>query len=565
MKRKTLGLLLFLFAVALFNIIFFNLASSSFKSILSQGNIPKTEVQTVLLSITTTYVKYNIGLSLAFSILLFSIILVIIRNYTHLIKIINKQTKELAEGQFTTRVKATGMGEELAININEVVKNIKKELCEIMEVSQTNRDLANTLHSRAEQTERTAGEIAQAIVEVASGATAQSEASISTKENTEDMWKNADKISKYAENTKGVAKNMIEAIENNSEIFNKFTNKMQDTATSNSKLAHTIHTLQDEVDKINGIIQVVTNLSERTNLLALNAAIEAARAGEQGKGFAVVADEVRKLAEQSSSSVGDIGKITTNIIEKISVINIEAQEEVKNIAENVGFVEQAKESFSKVIHSTKLTYEAVDEIFVLAGETAREAENVNQLMDKISSITEQSLAITEEVSAAAQEQTATMQSMSIMVKRMNKTADEIDGQLKNFTNKITLGEKENQIVKEGLEILKAIAMELSSKGTSVESTCELLKQRKETHRQFEYIGVLDGNGSMKFATENILKEHNDYSFRPYFKEAIAGKEFNSEPYISNVSYNYCIAIAVPFKEGNGKVNGVVMADICIED
>ena len=358
---------------------------------------------------------------------------------------------------------------------------------------------------------------------------------------------------------------MIQAIENNTEIFDKVTIKMQDTATSNSKLASTIHTLQNEVDKINGIIQVVTNLSERTNLLALNAAIEAARAGEQGKGFAVVADEVRKLAEQSASSVGAIGKITTNIIEKISIINIEAQEEVKNIVENVGFVGQARESFDKVIHSTKLTYDAVDEISMLAGETVKQAENVNQLMDKITLITEQSLAITEEVSAAAQEQTSTMQSMSTMVKRMNKTADEIDGQLKNFTNKITLGEKEKRIIKDGLEILKSIAMELSSKGTSVQSTSELLKQRKETHTQFEYIGVLDGDGSMKFATENILKESNDYSFRPYFKESIEGKEFNSEPYISNVSYNYCIAISVPFKESNGGIKGVIMADICIEN
>ena len=45
--------------------------------------------------------------------------------------------------------------------------------------------------------------------------------------------------------------------------------------------------------------------------------------------------------------------------------------------------------------------------------------------------------------------------------------------------------------------------------------------------------------------------------------SVAGKEFNSDPYISNVSYNYCIAISVPFKDSNGKINGVVMADVSI--
>lgn len=565
MKRKTagFGLLFFLFFVTIFNMLFLKLASRSFETVLSKANIEANKLQNVSSGINSIYAKYNMGLSAIFTITLLCIILIIIRNMTHSMKTINEQTKKLAEGQFTVRVKVDGIGEMVATNINEIVKNIRKVLCEVMEVSQINRDLADTLRNSAEQTETTSSEISNAIVEVAVGATTQAEASISTKENTEQMWKNSDKIAKFAENAKNIAKNMILAIQSNTEMFAKFTSKMEDTALSNSKLANTIQSLEDEIHKINTIIQVVTDISERTNLLALNAAIEAARAGEQGRGFAVVADEVRKLAEQSSSSVGDIGKITTNIIEKISEISLEAKEEVKKIAENVGFVEEAKESFSKVIDSTKLTYDAVDEISILAVETASEAENVNELMDKISSITQQSLAITEEVSAAAQEQTSTMRNMSVIVEKMNRTADEIDDQLKNFTNKIILGEKENSIIKEGVEILKSIALELGSKGYSIERTSDLLKQRKSSHMQFEYIGVIDIAGNMKFATEAIIIGSNNYSFRPYFREAVDGKEFRSEPYISNVSYNYCIAIAVPFKESNGKINGVVMADICI--
>ena len=565
MKRKTAGLTLLFFSafVIIFNRLFLNLASNSFKRVLSQANIPTKDLDVISIGINSIYAKYNIGLTLIFSVLLVCIILIIIRNMTGSMKTINNQTQKLSEGQFTVRVKANGVGETIATNINEIVKNIRKVLCEVMEVSQINRDLADTLHSSAEQTEVTATEISNAIAEVAVGATTQSEASISTKENTEKMWKNADNIAKFAENAKVIAKDMILAIQTNTEMFAKFTNKMEDTAASNSKLANTIQTLEDEIHKINTIIQVVTDISERTNLLALNAAIEAARAGEQGRGFAVVADEVRKLAEQSSNSVGDIGKITTNIIKKISEISLEAKEEVKKIAENVGFVEGAKESFSKVIDSTKLTYDAVDEISILAVETAKEAESVNELMDKISSITQQSLAITEEVSAAAQEQTATMHNMSIIVQKMNETADEIDGQLKSFTNKITLGEKEKNIIKEGIEILKSIANVLSSKGYSIERTSELLMERKSAHMQFEYIGVIDVAGNMKFATETINKGNANYSFRPYFRAAVAGSEFNSDPYISNVSYNYCIAISVPFKDMDGKINGVVMADVCI--
>ena len=65
--------------------------------------------------------------------------------------------------------------------------------------------------------------------------------------------------------------------------------------------------------KIDGIVDFVREVSERTNLLALNASIEAARAGEHGRGFAVVASEVRKLAASTREATRDMDVLLRQI------------------------------------------------------------------------------------------------------------------------------------------------------------------------------------------------------------------------------------------------------------
>ena len=90
--------------------------------------------------------------------------------------------------------------------------------------------------------------------------------------------------------------------------------------------------LHEKSDEINQIVQVITDVADRTNLLALNAAIEAAHAGDVGKGFAVVAEEVRTLSENTKDAAATIAA-TIESFSQATTRMISDSAQVKEIAE----------------------------------------------------------------------------------------------------------------------------------------------------------------------------------------------------------------------------------------
>lgn len=321
-------------------------------------------------------------------IIVFFILRKITRDLLNKIFNITQIAHHLREGNLLHRIDSYG-NDELATaanDINSAMEELQKILESIKSASHNSttsaQELNNVSHEIKKRLEISASDISQTLTQIVA---LQEIVQFST-------FAAHDTSHKIDEANSNLSKASNQISQMNDDI--------QTVAQTQQLLSGELKTLSSQAQEVKGILNIIGDIADQTNLLALNAAIEAARAGEHGRGFAVVADEVRKLAERTQESLSQINHTISTIVNAIvntsqkmdksanSILIVSkdssaVQEIIKTSSSLIGIATQSvhysSESLGNLMNGMNLISSKIDSLNVIASSNTTSIQEITDV------------------------------------------------------------------------------------------------------------------------------------------------------------------------------------------
>ena len=294
-------------------------------------------------------------------------------------------------------------------------------IVDLTSIKDTERKIQEVARQALENADRVAAaseELSAQVEQVSRGADMQRSRVESTAAAMNEMNATVLEVARSAGNASEQSDETRKKADNGADLVNKVVKAINGVNSVALALQDNMKELGQQAESIGGVMNVISDIADQTNLLALNAAIEAARAGEAGRGFAVVADEVRKLAEKTMTATQEVGS-NIQAIQNSARANIgEVTSAVKNITEATDLANASGQALSEIVSLAATNSSYVASIATAAEEQSATSEEINRALEDVSRVVSETADGMTQASAAVQDLSRVAQELRKLIERL---------------------------------------------------------------------------------------------------------------------------------------------------
>ena len=283
---------------------------------------------------------------------------------------------DLADGDLTVKAQVTeSITGAIADSINYTIASL--------------RDLVTNINRATEQVNKATGQAQSTSSSLLAAAEQQTKQIVDTSTAVTNMTRSILQVSSNASQAAQVAQRSLQAATQGALAVRNSITGMNEIRTQIQETSKRIKRLGESTQEISEIVELISDITEQTNILALNAAIQAASAGEAGRGFTVVAEEVQRLAERSSEATKQISAIVKTIQTDTGGAVAAMEKSTEGVVEGARLSDAAGQALNEIETVTNNLAQLIQAISSATAAQTEVASTVSRNMQQIQSITTQ--------------------------------------------------------------------------------------------------------------------------------------------------------------------------------
>ncbi len=249
--------------------------------------------------------------------------------------------------------------------------------CAVAVAWRLSRDLKREVGAAVGHIQSSSAQLEAAAAQQASGGQDQASAMNEITTTISELLITSRQIADNAQRVSQIAEDTAEAARNGDATIDQTRASITAIRSQVDQIVQHMLSLGEKSQQIGGVVDLVSELAEQTNILAINATIEASGAGEWGRRFAVVAEEIRKLADRTAGSAKEIRALIEDVRGAVNTTVMATEIGAKAVDAGSRQFDDATSSFRRIAQLVATTNDATREIELSTKQQTTAVEQVN--------------------------------------------------------------------------------------------------------------------------------------------------------------------------------------------